>query len=87
MEAARERAILPVSSKSARLRLLRLSDPPRLKLGYSNVNPNRNGYGLDLAIARRAIESHGGTIRARNLDGGGLRVEIYLPLTVTMQSG
>ncbi|UJS22619.1 ATP-binding protein [Thiothrix winogradskyi] len=47
----------------------------------SNVNPSRNGYGLGLAIARRAIESHGGTIRAKNLNSGGLRVEIHLPLT------
>jgi two-component system OmpR family sensor kinase len=50
----------------------------------SNVNPSRNGYGLGLAIARRAIESHGGTIRAKNLASGGLRVDIYLPLTTAM---
>ncbi len=36
--------------------------------------------GLGLSIARRAIERHGGSIRARNRDGGGLRVEIALPL-------
>ena len=40
----------------------------------------RNGYGLGLAIARRAIESHGGTIRAMNRPETGLRVEIVLPL-------
>ena len=39
-----------------------------------------DGYGLGLAIARRVIESFHGTIRARNLDGGGLCVEIELPL-------
>lgn len=38
-----------------------------------------NGYGLGLAIARRAIMSHGGTIRASNRAKGGLRVEINLP--------
>lgn len=32
-----------------------------------------------LAIARRAIETHGGTMRARNRSGGGLTVEIVLP--------
>jgi two-component system OmpR family sensor kinase len=37
------------------------------------------GFGLGLAIARRAIEMHGGTIRAMNRDGGGLRVGIVLP--------
>jgi len=37
------------------------------------------GYGLGLAIARRSVEAHGGTIRATNRDGGGLCVEIVLP--------
>jgi len=38
------------------------------------------GTGLGLSITRRAIEAHGGTIRAFNAQGGGLRVEIQLPL-------
>ncbi len=38
------------------------------------------GFGLGLAIARRAIELHGGRIGARNRDGGGLVVEVQLPL-------
>ncbi len=38
------------------------------------------GFGLGLAIARRAVELHGGRIVARNRDGGGLEVEITLPL-------
>ena len=38
------------------------------------------GFGLGLAIARRAIATHGGSIRARNAEGGGLEVEIELPL-------
>jgi two-component system sensor histidine kinase CpxA len=39
------------------------------------------GYGLGLAIARRAIEAHGGAIVAMNAAGGGLLVSIRLPLT------
>jgi two-component system, OmpR family, sensor kinase len=38
------------------------------------------GFGLGLAIARRAMEAHGGTLTARNRDGGGLVMELELPL-------
>jgi len=38
------------------------------------------GFGLGLAIAQRAIDAHGGAIRADNVPGGGLSVEIELPL-------
>ncbi|NGY05572.1 ATP-binding protein [Solimonas terrae] len=38
------------------------------------------GYGLGLAIARRVVNASGGTIRARNREGGGLQVSIELPL-------
>ncbi|HRJ53885.1 MAG TPA: ATP-binding protein [Candidatus Thiothrix moscowensis] len=41
---------------------------------------NRHGYGLGLAIARRAIESHGGSIHASNRTPQGLRIRIRLPL-------
>jgi len=38
------------------------------------------GAGIGLAIARRAVELHGGSITARNGTKGGLVVEIILPL-------
>jgi len=40
---------------------------------------NRGGTGMGLAIARRAVEKHGGKIRASNRPGGGLEIEIILP--------
>ena len=38
------------------------------------------GHGLGLAIAQRIVASHGGTVRAANRPGGGLCVEIILPM-------
>ena len=38
------------------------------------------GVGLGLAITERAVRFHGGRVRALNRDGGGLVVEIRLPL-------
>ena len=37
------------------------------------------GYGLGLAIARKAIRAHGGEVSARNEASGGLCVEVALP--------
>jgi two-component system, OmpR family, sensor kinase len=38
------------------------------------------GYGIGLAITARVIALHGGAVRARNVAGGGLQVDITLPL-------
>jgi two-component system OmpR family sensor kinase len=46
---------------------------------FYRASGGAEGFGLGLAIAQRAIEAHGGQIRAANVEGGGLRVEIDLP--------
>jgi len=55
---------------------------PRLFDAFYRVEDDRNrttgGIGLGLSIARRAIELHKGSIRARNVDPG-LEVELELP--------
>jgi two-component system sensor histidine kinase HydH len=38
-----------------------------------------HGTGLGLALAKRVVEGHGGTIHARNREGGGAVFEIALP--------
>ncbi len=39
------------------------------------------GHGLGLSIAANAVRRHGGNIKAKNADDGGLIVQISLPLT------
>jgi len=38
------------------------------------------GYGIGLAITARVAALHGGSVRAHNIPGGGLQVQITLPL-------
>jgi len=46
---------------------------------------NTRGHGLGLAIAKRAIEAHHGTIHAENVAEGGLRLLVRLPRAPTQQ--
>ena len=58
----------------------RLADifKPFVRIGEAR-DRRTGGYGLGLAIAARAIQAHGGQIRARNRPEGGLEVIITLP--------
>jgi len=44
---------------------------------------NYPGMGLGLYVAREIVVAHGGTIRARNREGGGAAIEFRLPLLTT----
>jgi two-component system OmpR family sensor kinase len=47
---------------------------------FVQANPtDGQGYGLGLAIARRAVMAHGGTIKAANGSSAGLTVTLWLP--------
>ena len=44
-----------------------------------SVPRSRQGYGLGLAITRKAIQAQGGRVDARNGEEGGLIVTLHLP--------
>jgi signal transduction histidine kinase len=46
------------------------------------VRAHERGVGLGLAITARAVALHGGRVRARNRDDGGLVVELTLPTEI-----
>ena len=43
--------------------------------------PTGGGFGLGLAIAKRAVQRHGGTLTAQNVEPHGLCMRIDIPLT------
>lgn len=55
---------------------------------YRGENAARaEGSGLGLTIARRAVESLGGSVRAANREGGGLEVDVRVPLAPPSAAG
>lgn len=47
---------------------------------FSRGNEESSGFGLGLAIAKRAMAIYGGTITASNREGGGLIVRLHVPV-------
>lgn len=82
----------PESSIELSLKNLPQWDLLRLEDGGSGMSPQvlaqallpfystkREGTGVGLAICREIIEAHSGRLSLQNRDGGGLRVDIWLP--------
>lgn len=51
------------------------------------VPEGAQGTGLGLSICKGIVEAHGGSIRAENRTGGGLRVIVTLPLAGGAKEG
>jgi signal transduction histidine kinase len=75
------------TSKEGRMCLIILSDTGlgipeeiRSKIFEPNFSTKSEGMGIGLAIARRVIEDHGGTITCQSERGKGTTFEIRLPV-------
>ena len=53
---------------------------PFFRAGAAKAKNSPDGHGLGLAISRRVVETHQGTISAANRPTGGLCVTVTLPL-------
>ena len=53
---------------------------PTLFEPFVRANETNPGFGLGLAVAKRAVAAHGGTIEANNRTGAGLGLRITLPV-------
>jgi two-component system osmolarity sensor histidine kinase EnvZ len=65
------------------------SEMERLVRPFTRMDAARsqaNGAGLGLAIVERIIKRHGGKLRLYNRQGGGLAIEIMLPVAARAQA-
>ena len=56
----------------------RLTEP--FQRGTERIRGDRDGAGLGLAIVKSIADAHQGTLAITPRTGGGLRVEVHLPL-------
>lgn len=70
-------------SVADRGRGIRKEDREQVFERFARRNNDEPGAGLGLAIVRRAVESHRGTITLGDREGGGLLVEVALPRRVS----
>ena len=59
------------------------ADPERLFTPFYTTRVN--GTGLGLSVARRICVAHGGSLTAENIDQGGARFRVTLPVLITME--
>jgi signal transduction histidine kinase len=70
---------------------VRVEEGPPLSIvvednGQGQTARSAEGRGLGLAIARRLIAAHGGTLQWESKPGEGTRARLELPLTESLQS-
>ncbi len=46
---------------------------------FARLDARESGFGLGLAIAKQAVDAHGGSIRVQNLSGKGCIFVLELP--------
>jgi signal transduction histidine kinase len=74
-------AVVSVTDRGAGVPQAALADIFRPFYRVADARDRQSGgIGLGLSISQRAVHIHGGTVTASNVPGGGLAVEIRLPL-------
>jgi hypothetical protein len=60
-----------------------IPDEARDRLFDHFFTTKTEGLGMGLGIVRSIVESHGGTVAAENVEGGGARFHFILPVNAT----
>lgn len=71
-----ERAVIQVEDHCGGLEPGQVED---LFAPFTRIDPKQRGFGLGLAIAKQAVDAHGGSIRVQNMPGKGCMFVLELP--------